>query len=1084
MSAPVVLPDREDRRAARLELGRSAVVEAGAGTGKTTLLIDRMAFLLLGSGLAPERLVALTFTEKAAGEIKARLAERLHALSALLEGRPAGTDAARACLEELEAWFRRSREELKGLAHAALRDLERAQIGTIHSFCARLLQLYPLEAGVPPDFRVDADGEAFEELFELEWALWLDRELGQDPPQPGLWRSVLARATLQELAELARGLAADPRIKLEELSKPSAAAAKKLKELANRARSLGEGRPRPKGNSRAPEYLAWMEARLKAAAEAVQGRPFRDEPSPTKTPSAWPKAWGEEDSAEYERLADLAAALTPAGEAAAAEAVRLLAPFVLRLTRAYRRRGWISFDGLLVAARDLVRDHPRVREELKARFGALLIDEFQDTDPLQGELLLLLAEEEGSCAPSWRQARLKAGKLFVVGDPKQSIYRFRGADIAAAEAFAGRIIEQGGMRLALRANFRSRSAILEAVNRVFSGVMAPKPGLQPPYVPIEPGRGGAPGEGPRRYDAAPEADEASAEEVRGAEADWIADWIVRERGEHALKDIAVVLRRTTGLAAYLAALKARGIPYVVEGEKYFYGTQEVCDFLNLLKAVDDPADRAALAGLLRSPLAALEDRELYDLARRGLLDYRRRAPGLEAFYALLRRFHQRAGREPLGDLLRALLRETLFVELCALAYHGQQTASNLLKFGRLAARASEGGMTLKEFISWVERSIDELREEGESPLADEDFDAVRVLTIHKAKGLEYPVVLLPDLAAAFSRERRGGGVRVPWGEGGTGLRLGALENAAMTLHRWEEKLRAEEEEARVLYVAMTRPKERLILLGGPPRRGAAPASLLDRAGCLPAEPAPAFPAAKAGMEPAEVRAKGPDPKKFAAAWRRRLEAARKASSVPLFARPTGVGLSHASYEKCGDALGRPTGAPVPDAYDVSSWSADETAPAAPSAALLGRLCHEVLQRWDFAAGRSLAGEDLPALCGRRAGWLCRQEPQADPRALAAAAVELVGRFLHTKEAAELAKAEILGREVPFLYPDGAQVVRGVMDLVYRKDGRWVVADYKTGRPSEREEHRRQGAFYVKAAEKALGARGVEFKLLFLRREDA
>ena len=528
------LVDREDRDVARLSLKDNVIVEAGAGTGKTTLLIDRIVFLILGGGLEIGRLVALTFTEKAAAEIKLRLAQRLAAMSALLSGADSHDGAALRCLADLKEHFPKKESAYLSSAQEAHRGLERAQIGTIHSFCAHLLRLYPLEAGLDPDFRVDADGSAFDEQFELEWALWLDKELGEEAPRPDLWEKVLEAATIEDLRELARGLA-NPRVDLAAAGRNDVEA--ELAALARRAQNLGKDKPKPKG--KILDYLAWAADRLRGENAGA--------PSPTKTAPSWPKNWPSEGEAEYQSITGVARRLDPSAESLLRDAVELVASFVLRLRADYRRRGWISFDGLLVGARDLMRDHPHARAETKGSFGAFLIDEFQDTDPLQGELLMYLAEEESRDARTWRETRLARGKLFVVGDAKQSIYRFRGADISAVENFTEHLVSQGALQATLRTNFRSTQAIVDAVNGVFRSVMKGRPGLQPDYKEIAPSSAG--GAAPRWIRVKPAGSDTklSANARRRAEAAWIADWILRQRGELSYRDIAIVVRTTTDL---------------------------------------------------------------------------------------------------------------------------------------------------------------------------------------------------------------------------------------------------------------------------------------------------------------------------------------------------------------------------------------------------------------------------------------------------------------------------------------------------------------------------------------------------------
>ncbi|UPT74717.1 MAG: UvrD-helicase domain-containing protein [Elusimicrobiota bacterium] len=871
-------PDKEDRDRARLSLEASVVVEAGAGTGKTTLLTDRILFLVL-AGPKPakvEEVVALTFTEKAAGEIKVRLSERLAELAARLSGGLLSEEArarAERTLGELETRFKTPPAAALERARAALEDLDKAPIGTIHSFCSQLLRLYPVEAGVDPAFRVD-DGEGFSELFASEWAKWLDDELGERPPRRARWLELLKEVGLEELEALARELGAE-KLPPEAVGAPDPAAARELRALADRAAALPAGKPKPKGGIL--DALAEAERRLRAAADAAEAEepPLSAAEPPEPRTAKWPKAW-EEDAAgaeEYERIMAVAAAASPRGEAVARRAARLLAPFAARLRREYARRGWVSFDGLLLRARDLVRDAARPREELKRRFAAILVDEFQDTDPLQGELLLYLSEAPGRAARSWTEVVPAPGRLFVVGDPKQSIYRFRGADIAAYEGFIGRLRAGGALACDLTANFRSVPGVVGPVNDVFSLAMKAEPGAQPGYKAIRPAKAALEGPGVQAAVITSPGGTADAAACQRTEAAWVAGRILS--GKRPLKDYAVLLRSSSALPAFLDAFKRAGIPYAVEIERHFYGAPEVGDLLNLLRALDDPDDRAALAGLLRSPLAALSDDALLCLARAGALDYRKDPPpkalaesdraAAARLFETLRSLRSRAGRSPLGELVAAALSESRLPELAARAYHGQQTTSNLLKLQRLAAEASESrGATLKDFVAEVRESARESRREGESPLADERLEAVRIMSVHKSKGLEFPVVFAANLSA---RPAPGtpASARLDWATGKAALRVGKAVSAAAALSASREKRLERRESVRLLYVAMTRAKESLFLLGREKPESGSLSSHLDLAGAWPAGgvprglPALFIEAGKAGEHEAPPAAGAPPP---------------------------------------------------------------------------------------------------------------------------------------------------------------------------------------------------------------------------------
>ena len=758
-------------------------------------------------------------------------------------------------------------------------------------------------------------------------------------------------------------------------------------------------------------------------------------------------------------------------------AAHLLAPFAARLRREYSRRGWVSFDGLLRRARDLVRDSKRPREELKRRFAAILVDEFQDTDPLQGELLLYLSEAPGRSARSWKEVVPAPGRLFVVGDPKQSIYRFRGADIAAYEGFIERLRAGGALACDLTANFRSAPGVVRPVNDVFTRAMKAEPGAQPAYKAILAAKPERPGPCVQVAAVTDPSGEADAAMCQRTEAAWVAGRILSEPARP-LKDFAVLLRSSSALPAFLDAFKRAGIPYAVEIERHFYGAPEVSDLLNLLRALDDPEDRIALAGLLRSPLAALSDDGLLSLSRADALDYRKDpAPKVlpEAerraaarLFETLRSLRARAGRSPLGELVAAALSETYLPELAARAYHGQQTVSNLLKLQRMAGEASElRGATLKDFVAEVQESARESRREGESPLADERLEAVRIMSVHKSKGLEFPVVFAANLSARPASGEKAA-ARLDWTTGRVALRVGDAASAAAALGDSREKRLERRESVRLLYVAMTRAKETLILLGREKPDSNSLAAHLDgadawpRAGLergLPAlfieagkvpepEAAPAVPAASEAAAEQTAKAWEARAKRLIGSDRPRSRAA--------------TGYRH-------EAPKRPS---PPDEAGGSVVGAE-----------VGQLCHLVLQGWDFAA----KGDPSKA-CAQARALLERRAPGPRWSAAEAEATGVLVSFLASPAARDLTSAEILGREMPFAYADGQTVVRGAIDLVYRLKGRLIVADYKSERVEAksadkiREKYAEQGRAYLNAVKRAWNE-DADFRLLFLRRPE-
>ncbi|MBK8575902.1 MAG: UvrD-helicase domain-containing protein [Elusimicrobia bacterium] len=1087
--------DQNSRDFARKALDANIVVEAGAGTGKTTLLTDRLLFLLLAggperSGLSVTRIVALTFTEKAAGEIKLRLAERLNDLLSHLSGRTLSEKRALRThywLVEARDEFGASDVRLRSMAEEALRDLDRAPIGTIHGFCKTLIQLYPLEVGVNPQFKVDS-GDGFDILFQTEWARWLEHELALKSPHEKMWCEVLAHVGLGDIAGLAHAMAKTPLIEPD--PKPLL---RRLADLREKLERLPEGKPKPRRGDLL-ESIHRIADRLRAVEQSVQ-RPDVPLPDPDEwkeLPKKWPSDWAEfSGEALYKEACALANSVSPEAEAALVRVRKLLGPFVVHCRARYRAEGWMGFDDLLRGARDLLAHHPEVRRELKARFGAVLVDEFQDTDPLQGEMLLFLAERPESEATQWRDVTLAPGKLFIVGDPKQSIYRFRGADIRAYEAFVSLVIEQGGRKCDLQTSFRTHEKIVDPVNRLFSDLMQEVPGLQAAYLPLFP-RPGDPSGGELELALVDNGTKTDGEETSStrlaqtAEARWIARWIVDHCGPEGsdrpwtFGDVALLFRSTSPLTTYMEALKAAKIPYLVESDRAFYGTPEVMDFLNLLRVLDNPGDRVSLVGLLRSPLIMLEDRHLMALAEADALDDRRAPPPslpadvverLTEFYGMLERLRISAREEPLGALAARLLRDTSLLAVSAVAYHGEQSVSNLYKMARLAAEAGMArGESIGKFVRRVVRDVGKGVEEGESPLGEERTDAVRLLTVHKAKGLEFKVVMVPNLSSSVrTGQQRPPALRQDWAESRVGHRLIERKWAdlGMGLMEIDERRREKEEAVRIFYVAATRARDHVIFVGNEKAARGSFMEMLKQAARvtdgaweladglrLPVTVVPR----DVGAPPLWIGKKRPShtllTPTLIRTWQKRIEAGAESQNLPLFRSPSAKG-----HEP-----------------EKLLWQNEYVGPSREDAAIVGRLCHGVLETWRW--GEST---EVSAAVAQTAARLALDGGNR----LQESAVSVLSNFFKSPGGQSLGKETMLARETPFLFAEKGTVVRGVIDLLYRRDGKLWVADYKTDRlnPGEAlvraQRYGDQGRDYREAIEKSLGE-PCGFEIIFLR----
>jgi ATP-dependent helicase/nuclease subunit A len=1127
-AAHIELPDASERERAATTFDRNVVVTAGAGTGKTRLVVDRLAHLLMRD---PEtkltQIVALTFTNKAANELKLRLRERLESYIAARLDAAANNPKYEEAQNEVRALmdrYRLSKEKLDRRALDALRQIERSEIGTIHSFAATLLRLYPIESGVDPQF-IEDDGARFDRLFDELWDAWLGGELARGSSRAEQWKRALRKVRLDEIRDLASSLCSET-VDLERLralareGKVPGDILAWLAALEKRAVALLERHPENRSNEKLVRVARGvLEKFLRSGAggdcEILQG----DADSLSTSLNKKLKGWPEEDLEEAQELVRVARALCQVDGSLTRDLCELLIPFAESFRATFTGNGLISFDGLLARARALVRDHAPVREQLKRRFSAILIDEFQDTDPMQYEILIYLAEEIGTRATDWSKVKLAPGKIFVVGDPKQSIYAFRRADIEAYLEVVEKIIKaQNGIECRLRANFRSHGKILDVVNGVFERLIQPREGLQPAYVAIEPAppkknSDGEPAVLPFRKVTLRKVlgvddEKLDSELARRLEAESLARWldeeilgkaeIVDENGKKTpveAKHVAILLRKLTDVHHYLEPLRRRGLAYVVEGERHFYAVQEIIDAVNLLRAVDNPHDRLALVGMLRSPLGGLTDAQIYELHRARLLDYRtaesfqgdeKSFSNVRELYEILLKLHREIRALPVGEAVAHIFDGAPVRLLAAASFHGEQAVANLEKL-RLQAEimGREGLSTLKEVIARLGARVLEIKEEAESALAEENLDAIRILSIHKSKGLEFPVVVLAG-CHTLPREAGGGepAVLQDWSSNLAGLRTGSCWSLAGLFVAEKARLREQEEQKRLLYVAMTRAREHLMISAAPAatRRGGSFLAMLEHA--LGREIAAGhedrlIAAGNGTIEMQAVReslsppgrprtADQPAPLKidwesYARLWQRRAQERDTALKTPLFLTPTLLKLSEARTTEA-----------LPEREKLLI--------AAEMPLLIGELAHRFLENWDFSADPA---EFRAMLAPFREKWI-GPEQQANRDRLQGELEEIFDSFFSSEAYRELKSAEILGREIPLLIPWDGRIMEGVIDLLYEKDGRLFLADYKTDRvePNELAEaasrYHHQVEIYSEAARRVLKKDIAGFKLIFLR----
>jgi ATP-dependent exoDNAse (exonuclease V) beta subunit len=777
------LVDAIARKRIETDLDRTIVVEAAAGTGKTTALVARIVAVIRSGRTSLDRVVAVTFTEKAAGEMKLRLRTEL--------------DRARLAAE--------SASEAQHLERA-LAALEIAHINTIHGFCADLLRERPVEAGIDPAFEV-LDEAAAETLLRDAFRSWFERALSE--PGPGLRRILRRRNWRKERTTPREDLLKACRTLVENRdfdapwSAPEFARERAIDELVERFRALGalHGQARRSSDQLAQAmatFKAWvarLDARERAAARDYDGLEAeltdfqRADDSPFKR-SGYGKLYGDSlDRTAVLKERDAAKAaldefVALAGADLAAQLRAELTP-VVQLREALKQRlGALDFVDLLARARDLLKSNRGARAQLQARFSHLFVDEFQDTDPIQAEILLLLAADDPD-ASNFRQLRLRPGKLFIVGDPKQSIYRFRRADVMLYQRIKADLLAQGAELLHLTTNFRSVPSIQAAVNVSFSKWMTGSAdGSQAEYVALSqfrPETEGQPGvvalPVPEPYGdwgrMTKKAVSASFPNAVGAFVRWLlhdSGWQVREGDEFTNvkpRHICLLFKRFQAYEGdvtrlYVRALEARRIPHMLVGGRSFHDREEVVAIRTALDAIEWPDDELSVYSTLRGPLLAVSDEDLLcfrqDFPRLNPLQsfdaaQRAKHPVVTDALELLRSLHNARNRRPIADTVERLLAETRAHASLALWPSGEQALANALAIVDLARNFDTRGATsFRGFIETLAEQADR-GEGGEAPIVEEGTEGVRLMTVHKAKGLEFPVVILCDPTAPSSMDK-------------------------------------------------------------------------------------------------------------------------------------------------------------------------------------------------------------------------------------------------------------------------------------------------------------------------------------------
>jgi ATP-dependent helicase/nuclease subunit A len=1090
----------------------SFFLEASAGTGKTTQLIDQIVRCVT-AGTKLKEVVAVTFTHAAAGEMKLRL-----------------------------------REEL-GKAGQSASDLELAFVGTIHSFCGRLLRERPVEAGVDPRF-VELDQEGAAILFATVFRRWVEHRLSE--PNPVL-RRALTRLTWRDDGEDRDALTS----------------------LRTAAWNLVEWRDHPTRWALRPfDRTGRLDSIIRGAREIAEMLPL-DRPQDvlirglaplvefsSRSRSAEASAVRDEDLLEsdaigllrstkylrkgsgyltkqltrdnlYDRWSRLALEIGQFKEEADADLASVLRDELWELVELYQQAkktaGQLDFNDLLFGASDLLKNDT-ARRYFQSRFSRIFVDEFQDTDPVQAEVLLLLACGDPATR-DWRQAVPHPGKLFLVGDPKQSIYRFRRADVERYQSVKSVLISAGVRQEQLQICRRSVQPILNFVNAAFEPLMGEN------YLPFLGGRAPIDGQpsvialpmpepyGKRNF-SSKEIEKCSPNAVGGfiewlvkksEDAGWrVTDPQTRQLVKIAPEHICILFRNFTNFGRdvtrdYVRALEARGIPHVLVGSKSFHGREEITALRAALRAIEWPDDSLNVYAALRGPLFAISDETLLLFREAtGSLPHplKKRLDDLDISFSpiadaldYLASLHRGRNLRPIAVTITLLLEHVRAHVGFALRKGGERALANIYRLIDLARRFEMNGATsFRAFVRYLEEeSIG--GEAAEAPLLERKSGGVTLMTAHKSKGLEFPVVILADMNSSLVRS--GGGDRyVDSTQGLAVQRLLGWAPHELRDNASQETQRETEEAWRLAYVAATRARDLLVVTATGdeikenswltplypalyPRKGrwgsptSAPGCNFKGTDTVLKRPA--------DVEPEEILRPGQhdagvgthtvvwfDPFSFPESpetdggiddeallrsttiepdegvrqyeeWRNVRQNRIAAGTTPQFRvkRITDVETLPERFETEVEIMGTN----VPASAESSGKRGRK----------YGDLLHAILARVDYPAER--IGIDAQTAAHEIGSTMSETERQF--------VVDVVFRTLAHPLISAAFSAKQVRREYPVTYETNGELYEGVIDLTWFDGNKWTIVDYKTG-PGDEPRYRRQIALYGEAVRKATG----------------
>jgi ATP-dependent helicase/nuclease subunit A len=1035
-----------EQHLAAVDRGRDVVVTAGAGSGKTMTLVARYTSLL-AEGIPPRRIAAITFSIKAAREMRARVRDKLFQLQ-----QSAASEAER------QGWV------------ALSAQMDAARISTIHSLCAEILRAHPAEAGIDPRFEViDESLSAALRLQAVEDTL---KALVEEDDFAPLLKHISTTDMTAMLKQLLNQRLMAGEVFQRQVNHQSLICEKlhtllntpAIRDLIDALRGLTQRELVVDAGDNLAQMVqellgVWEQAERALAggdlfgctAALYQARRIQMDGRKGKRDS-WVKTQVAQLRDNFDQLVNpITGGAKSDDPLPAPETEALFSDLLPRLRKAFQTlcqtyqallgaRQALDFDDLEQGAVQLLRDEA-IRARWQGELDAILVDEFQDTNQRQQDIIEALAGPPG--------------RLFIVGDMRQSIYRFRQADVTVFKHVQDRIRAEGGQIIDLPLTYRAHEPLLLATGDLLASAIGVEPdptrdyyvpytpmvakeknppeGVQPPYVEF------VIGAGEDAETAHPTAARALATRLHQLKA----------QGQiQAWDEVALLFRASTGYADYEAALEETGIPFVTVAGRGFYDRPEIRDLINILRALADPVDDLAFAGLLRSPAFGLSDAALYLLRQSGQPYWQALQGDLSALkdedrnraiktVGVVSQLLPLVDRIPVAELLNKIVNATLYRAILATAdvKEGNQDASaaggrlwrNLDKLLSDALASDE--LRVRHYLEMLDTLNDAGAREGEASAEAEG--SVQLMTIHKAKGLEFNVVVM---AAAGRRTRSSSELAYLFEELGVAFKLDPppiLFNLAKHLDKDQDAM----ERLRLLYVALTRAKRKLIISSHatPNKDGdltftAWAKALVEAAGIMPHE------FHQAGVEPFEHPTKNDYPVRVWCLW----------DDHPL----PGITLLASEVEKMPENNLRPLYLPIEQeepepamededaVIEPLSWRATAQDTELPGK-VLGNLVHQALHHWCFPGDPQL--DALLEKEALQAGLVSENK-----RAQAVdQAIELLERLRQHPIWRQIDTAAERYHELPYAVQLGSRSENRYIDLLYRKGDRWQIIDFKT-----------------------------------------